>query len=671
MTIIPSGLIANMDAYTRHPTVNLGISWDNSLTSGEWFRLDESFLDSNSILTLSPYLDGQEIQEVITDADARVYVDESEYVLMLEGFSQLIGDNFQYSMSDMDCELDNTNNRFTPREGTNRLENPGFELSKQHWNESVSTQGSAKVDEDNERTGVRCLQLNNPSTEPVYIFSDIIETNDGDVTSIPESWTYSQYVRGAGDAALQLLAFSQSNSGVQNISTGLLAGAAYNITLVSGQWSRYESSLIVPSGTFYIRAMMTVSGTFMRADDGQVEEGYVATEFDPEFIGNFIVPKRSIKLEVGFSDINVPRFVGLTNKIVPKLKEDSTQIYAYDWANALKDKKITGVYYENYRTDQLIQALGGLAGVDTTKMRLETGTLTVEFAWFQEGSIWFYLTQVAEAEGGRVFFDEEGTLIFWNRNHYSVDDPVIYTFTFEDHIQDLNYEVSSSKVKNRIELKASPKKLVADKVIYDLEEVQSIAAGATQEFWGQYAYLSEKSVPALNVDTPVIGVDILANAQEDGLGANLSSYVEISSIAKFQESTKINLKNNYGSTVYITKLQIKGDPIATKSRIEVIEEDVSSKALYDTQILAIENDLIDDETFANDLAAQKLAELKDPMDFITIDVVGVPYLQCGDKISVQRSFDGEMENFYIVSNRWKVDDDFTQSLELQKRVIVN
>jgi hypothetical protein len=59
------------------------------------------------------------------------------------------------------------------------------------------------------------------------------------------------------------------------------------------------------------------------------------------------------------------------------------------------------------------------------------------------------------------------------------------------------------------------------------------------------------------------------------------------------------------------------------------------------------------------------------MDFITIDVVGVPYLQCGDKVSVQRSFDGEMENFYIVSNRWRVEDDFTQTLELQKRVIVN
>jgi len=671
MTIIPSGLITNMEAYTRHPTVNLGVSWDNSLTSGEWFRLDESFLDSNGILTLTPYLDGQEIQEVITDADSRVYADESQYVKMLEGFSQLVGDNFQYAMSDMDCELDNTNNRFTPRQGANRLENPGFELSKQHWNESVGSDGSAVVDEDNEKTGVRCLQLNNPSAEPVYIFSDIIETNDGDVTSIPESWVYSEYVRGAGAASLQLRAFSQSNSGVQNISTGLLGGAAYNITLASGEWARSEIALLIPSGTFYLRAVMTVSGTFLRADDGQMEQGYVATEFDPDFIGNFIVPKRSIKLEVGFSDINVPKFVGLTNKIIPKLKEDSTQIYAYDWANALRDKKIIGVYYENYRTDQLIEALGGLAGIDTTKMSLEVGTLTIEFAWFPEGSIWFYLTQVAEAEGGRIFFDEEGTLIFWNRTHYSDNDPVIYTFTFEDHIQDLNYDVSSSKVKNRIEIKASPKKLVADKIIYDLEEVQSINSGATQEFWGQYAYLSEKSVPALNIDTPVIGLDILANTQADGLGVNISSYIEITSIAKFQESTKINLKNNYGSTAYITKLQIKGDPIATKSRIEVIEEDNTSKALYDTQILQIENDLIDDEDFANALAIQKLAELKDPMDFITIDVVGVPYLQCGDKVRVQRSFDGEMENFYIVSNRWKVDDDFTQSLELQKRVIVN
>ena len=670
MTLIPSGLAEKMDAYTRHPTLNFGVSWNNALISGEWFRLDEGYLDSGTLMTLEPYLEDEEILEIVTDADAKVYANESEYVKVLEGFSELIGDNFQYSMSEMDVELDNTENRFTPREGTNRLMNPGFELSKQDWHENMGASGLALIDEVNHRTGIRSLLIHNSIPEGLYMFSDPMEVNDGDQLDVPEVWTFSQYIQGNGEASLKLISFGISTNNVHDITTDYLSSDTYQFTLTSGEWARPSVSHTVPSGAYYARAVFTVSGSFLRADDGVAERGYGISAYDPNFIGDYILPKRPVRLEVGFSDINVPKFSGLTNKITPKIKEDSTQIYAYDWANLLKDKKITETYYEDKRTDELIALLAGLGGISTYQMSLETGKLTVEFAWFQEGSIWFYLTQVAEAEGGRIFFDEEGTLTFWNRDHFDTLEDVVYTFTFEDHIQDLNYEVSSSKVKNRIEVKANPKKLLTNKVIHTQTETQQISAGGTQEFWGQYSYGDEKSVPAINVQTPVIGTDIIANTQEGGGGTDISSYISITSISKFVESTKVNLQNTYGATAYITTFRIKGDPIVTKSRIEVVKEDENSEALYDTQILAIENDLIDTDSFAEYLASQRLYEFKDPHDFITIEVIGVPYLKVGDRVTVQRSFGGETETFHVVSNRWRMEDDFTQTLELEKKATI-
>jgi len=99
-----------------------------------------------------------------------------------------------------------------------------------------------------------------------------------------------------------------------------------------------------------------------------------------------------------------------------------------------------------------------------------------------------------------------------------------------------------------------------------------------------------------------------------------------------------------------------------------VKEDANSQSLYDTQILAIENDLMDDETYANTLASQKLLEMKDPLDSISIECVGAPFLKVGDIVSVQRSFDGTFENFQIIKNRWQFDGDFMQTLELQKKV---
>jgi hypothetical protein len=345
-------------------------------------------------------------------------------------------------------------------------------------------------------------------------------------------------------------------------------------------------------------------------------------------------------------------------------------MYAYDMADRLKDVIVEDQYFENKSTDELIIELASLAGMGVEQLSLEGGTNTVEFAYFQEGSVWTYMNQVAEAEGGRIFFDESGKLTFWNRNHYRDNMDVKYTFDFSEHIMDLSYEISKTKVKNRIYIKAYPKKKLTNVRIYNDTTIPSISPGTTQEFFCQYNYLQEDSVPALNVQVPTIGTEIIANTAEDGTGSNISSSITISSYYIFRESMRINLHNANAATAYLRTFRIKGDPIVISRRIEVIEEDTSSQAIYDTQELQIENNFITTDTFANTLAVQKKAELKDPRDFIKIDAVGVPYLQLGDIVSVQRSFAGEYENFHIVRNSWSFQGDFIQTLELEKKVIV-
>jgi len=105
--------------------------------------------------------------------------------------------------------------------------------------------------------------------------------------------------------------------------------------------------------------------------------------------------------------------------------------------------------------------------------------------------------------------------------------------------------------------------------------------------------------------------------QEDGGGADMSAYLSISSYSIFRESIKINIANSHPTdTIYVTTINITGDPIVIKSRIEATKEDQASKSIYGVQVLSIENDLLDDSDYAETLATQRLAELKDPLDFI-------------------------------------------------------
>lgn len=663
MITVPSGLMANMDASVRNPTAELFVSWNDTLASGEWFRLDQSLLDNNAFLTSKSYLEEEVIVELITDIDAKIYDNESVYVKMLEGYSELIGDSFHYAVSDLDFELDNTNNRFTPRASKNLLQNPGFENSKSNWNEVMEGDSEAVINETNVREGIRSLQINNPSTDLAYAFSNRISTNNN-----TEDYVYSQYLMGDGQANMQLRSYSLIASGANDITTGLIGMQNTTITLASGSWNREFVTMTVPSGAWFVRGLISLSGAWLRADDGQIELSTTPTDYESTFIGDLILPKKSVKVNVGFANENMRKFAGSIQKIVPNIKDDVVTAYCYDWVNVLKDKKIISTYYENLRTDQIISNLAGLAGIDSGKMNLEEGQLSIEFAWFPEGSIWTYINQVAEAEGGIVFFDEEGVLTFYNRIHFSTYPDPIYGFSFDENIMDLGFEISKDKVKNRIEIKANPKKKLVDKIIYELEEAQSISPGDTIEVWGQYNYGVEVSVPALNVSVPELGTDILANSQADGLGTNRTANIQITSYSIFQESIKVNIKNNFGSTVYITKFNVTGDPIVTKSRIEVVAEDANSQSLYDTQILAIENNLMDNDGYAETLAAQKLSEMKDPIDTISIEVIGAPFLRVGDIVSVQRSFDGTYQNFQIIKARWRMDGDFMQNLELQKKL---
>lgn len=202
----PSGLITGIEAETRNPSAKLDIDWNMNVASGEW-----------------------------ADLDAYSFQDESDNIINIEIFSEMGGDSDQYSTADFDCELSNTNNKYTPKSGKNLLKNSGFELDWNYWTNAASGLASAEILDDMERSGRKYLKINNPSGIHPYVYSDKISifTTDGYhyvTNEKDEYYNLSFYVIGNGQVSIQLNAYDIAASGIDDIDTGFVVGSIEEIT---------------------------------------------------------------------------------------------------------------------------------------------------------------------------------------------------------------------------------------------------------------------------------------------------------------------------------------------------------------------------------------------------------------------------------------------------------
>jgi hypothetical protein len=585
----------------------------------------------------------------------------------MEFYEELEGALGESVASDADIVLANNTERFIPREFKNKLANPSFEIgsSPTYWTES-STGGGINI--STTRTRLRSYKINNQNG---YILSDHIYIASGlgeEQITQNENWVFSSYLQGTGTAELALLAYDLNESVVgQNSDTGISLG---------GSWSRSQVSLLVPSGTASLRARIKLetSGSALYADDAMVERGSAATDFYDidEKINHLILPNRPVSMDIGFGTNGVTgsgveyrkTFFGVTDSIVPNIKEETVDVHCIDLSSRLSDMTVPSVMYTNKTTSELLERLAWAAGLVINEYSFESGTLTIPFAWFNEDeSIWYWMKKVAEAENGRVFFDREGKLRFWNKNHYAENKDVKYTFTFDSNISDLKFEVNSDKIVNHVIVKAKPREVQSLQIVWALQGYEEIAAGSSIDY--------EVSIddPCTTMNEPTANSDYLANSASDGSGDDMTSDIVISDFTVTAQKATMTITNNGAETAYLTLFQVKGTPATVIHEMEVDVKDTASVQKYKDRSLEIENDYMQDVDDAEALAKRRIIELRNPLDYIEVEVIGNPEIKVGDVVRVQDSYTGTSKKLFVVSSRISFQDEVVQTLKLESKIL--
>jgi len=491
-------------------------------------------------------------------------------------------------------------------------------------------------------------------------------------------YTASIYGTSSGTPATFNMALVASGlSGV--ISSGLTVD-----NQLSGGWQRYEVSYRMPAGvrTAYLDIVTSEihDSDEIFFDCGQFEKGYPATGYDGGFVGDKVLPKRPAKILVNTGGKDYSLFAGVTETIEPDFNDDVAHIYMHDLGSELENKQLNSAMYTNLSTSTVAEMICKEAGLASGTYIIDEGSRTIDFMWFQEGSAWYYLSNVAEAEGGRVFFDNNGIFNFWNHDHATMSGVASGTKAFDfSNMGDLNFRIDKDEIKNHIVVKSTPRAVQGHQLVYTHGTYEELKAGETKEVWVRITdpNRNDEGLPCVAIKQPVTGITndsyYQARANSDGTGANKDSKITITSYEDFAESARINFKNTDTATVYITVLKLYGSPAKVSQDLLVEREDDDSIAIYGRQTLQIENNFINSRSDAETLATNKLIELKDPKTHLNIEAVGDPSITLGDVMCIQDAKDttvgsGTTQYLMVKSIRWGLADEFQQTIEFEKLV---
>jgi len=399
--------------------------------------------------------------------------------------------------------------------------------------------------------------------------------------------------------------------------------------------------------------------------------------FLPENISSpiyaYLIFRKEVRFSVKIGSYYFKLFTGYIKAIEPNRKEAIVNFHCFDNTVKVLSKRCPRDVYLDKRVDELLSILAEEAGLTSDEYDFEEAINSVQVGWFKDRYIWPVMGELTQTERGRIFFDTDGKLKFWNRDH-SHNQTDIFTLTRDDWLKNLEFSIEEQGIKNRVTVRAKPRASAGIQIVWTNGDADILNQYSDTLIWipandQQFAYI-EVEDPCTSWIEPVANSDFTANTEADGSGTDLTDSIKITEFIEYGDACYITVQNLSSQNAYLTKFEVRANPIRVWKWIQVIEEDANSVSNYGEQPILIENDFIDAESNARAIAREELYRWKDAKNLFRAEIIGVPQLRCGDQVSIELTA-GNYETYMIESIEWDVDEQgFIQKLGFINPIII-
>jgi hypothetical protein len=383
-------------------------------------------------------------------------------------------------------------------------------------------------------------------------------------------------------------------------------------------------------------------------------------------IGTALKPRRPCKIFMGLrvlsQDKNIPVLYGLTGNMIEDKVTSRYSFQVYDYLNYINEYVLgSQEIYTNQRADEIIADLLTTMGFNANQYSLDEGLNVIGYAWFDKGTrAGDAIRKLCEAEEGHFYQDEHGVLRFENRRHYLTSPHTTSQWTINAEDILMWEEDKTVPIINSCTVTAKPRSVQPTQEIWRDGIVEEVNKGEAKEIWANFEN------PSSDITAITATTDYIANTKSDGSGTDITSKVSIS-VDEFATSAKLTITNSYGGIAYLTLLRLRGTPAVVTSEIEQTYSDADSIEDYGTKELKIDNDFIDDDSFAYYMARAIVRKYKSQLRRIRITVPGLPQLQISDKVYVEDRDTATKAYYRVMKIRTRMSPgQFLQTLTLRE-----
>lgn len=287
---------------------------------------------------------------------------------------------------------------------------------------------------------------------------------------------------------------------------------------------------------------------------------------------------------VDTSDVTWWIFTGFVDDVVPDVDYKTAYIPLMDGFSEINRAYANMAIQFGKKSGQLFGYILDSIAWPSDKRRIDAGIDSYPMAFVEgETKALAVMQQVEQSEFGFLYMGTDGFLTYEDR-HYRLTETRSTTSRWTcsgDKYKTIKPLAPLKGVKNYVVLECTPKTKTTGAIapVWTLQEKASLsnspmlAAGESRIFWAGFADANGRAQIADDVVTPVATTDYLGNASIDGTGTNRTSSLAVTALVAgtnlWASGAKITVTNNGATSVYLTKLQVRGHTFVEEGNLKI------------------------------------------------------------------------------------------------------